>query len=99
MALGFPHNTYNQQRRLTQPTAKTASLKEAQVLNTSLVTLESNSEEVSTQASFLEMLADYLINLFKESISHSRSMAMNGFQKTQCEYFAIKYDFEYQLVG
>lgn len=99
MAMGFPHNSYGQKHALNQAT-KSVALSETQALQNSLIaTSETKVEEDTNQESFIEMCANYIISLFTEHLFQNRSMAVQSFKKGNCEYFAIKQDFDYQLIG
>jgi hypothetical protein len=100
MAMGFPHNSYGQKHALNHTTDKSVALTEIQALqNTLITTTETKVEEDTNQESFVEMCANYIISLFTEHLFKSRSMAVKPFEKGQCEYFAIKQDFDYQVIG
>ncbi len=100
MALSFPHSTYEQQRALNKgANDKSIILSEAQSLNASLTTtVEVKCEEIN-QVSFIEMFANYLISLFTEHLFQDKSVGMNSFEKSKYEYFAIKQDFDYHVIG
>ncbi len=100
MALSFPRSTYGQQRALNKVAAKSVTIQEAQALKTSLTITEgAKCEEESNQVSFIEMFANYLISLFTEHLFQSKTIAFASFEKAQSEYFAIKQDFDCQLIG
>ncbi|GAB3506206.1 hypothetical protein GCM10027442_10250 [Emticicia fontis] len=99
MALSFPHNSYGQKRTLNQATAKSVALTETQVLQSSLMASTEKIEEENNQESFIEMCANYVISLFTEKLFHSKSIAIKSFKKSKCDYFAIKQDFDYQVIG
>lgn len=99
MAMGFPHNSYGQKNALNKAT-KSVAQSEVQALQNSLMaTTETKVEEDTNQQSFVEMCANYIISLFTERIFQNRSMAVKSFKKGKCEYFAIKQDFDYQVIG
>ena len=100
MALSFPHNSYGQKRTLNTTTNKSVAVLEAQALKTSLV--ETKYEESTNEQSFVEMCANYIIRLFTEHLFKNKSMAFEAFEsfeKGHSEYFAIKQDFDYHLIG
>ena len=100
MALSFPHNSYGQKRTLNTATNKSVAALEAKALKTSLIeTTETKCEESTNEQSFVEMCANYIISLFKEHLFQNKSIAFESFEKGQSEYFAIKQDFDYQLMG
>ncbi|RFS17514.1 hypothetical protein D0T08_06990 [Emticicia sp. C21] len=100
MAMGFPHNSYGQKHALNKATNQSVALVEAQALQNSLIaSTETKVEEDTNQESFVEMCANYIISLFTEHLFKSRSMAVKSFEKGNCEYFAIKQDFDYHLIG
>ncbi|WP_143706090.1 hypothetical protein [Emticicia sp. TH156] len=99
MALSFPRSAYVHQRILTNAVEKTAA--QAQSLKSSLIKEAAISvEEETNQQSFIQMVADYVIHLFTETICKRKSVAVvNTFEKARYECFAIKQDFEYQFIG
>ncbi|UTA68611.1 hypothetical protein [Emticicia sp. 21SJ11W-3] len=99
MALSFPRSAYGHQRILTNAVEKTAA--QAQSLKSSLIKETAISvEEETNQQSFIQMVADYVIHLFTETICKRKSVAVvNTFEKERYECFAIKQDFEYQFIG
>lgn len=100
MALSFPHNSYGQKHSLNKAINKSVALSGTQALQNSLIaTTETKVEEDTNQESFVEMCANYIISLFTEHLFKSRSMALKSFEKGNCEYFAIKQDFDYQVIG
>ena len=103
MALSFPHNSYGQKRTLNSTTNKPVAVLEAQALKTSLVeSTETKYEESTNEQSFVEMCANYIISLFTEHLFKNKGMAFKAFEsfeKGQYEYFAIKQDFDYHLIG
>lgn len=100
MALSFPHNTYGQKRTLNTTTNKSVAVLDAKALETSLIaTTEIKNEESTNEQSFVEMCVDYIISLFTERLFQNKSIACKAFDKEQFEYFAIKQDFDYQVIG
>ena len=99
MALSFPRSTYGQQRTLNKVANKSVALQETQALKASLTTTEETKLEEVNQVSFIEMFANYLISLFTEKVLKNKSIAVQSFEKGQFEYFAIKHDFDYHLIG
>jgi hypothetical protein len=101
MAMGFPQNTYSQQRALSKGSKG--------ILKTPLQTLEvgikdtleqlKNNEE-NTQKSFVEMVVNYVVHFFAEKVFEQKSISVKCFNKHELDCVAIKKDFEYYcLVG
>ncbi|RYU95155.1 hypothetical protein [Emticicia agri] len=99
MALSFPHNSYGQKRILNQAGNKSVALTEVQAIKTSLTTIETKCEESATEQSFVEMFASYIISLFTEKLFQNKSIAFESFEKAKFECFAIKQDFDCQVIG
>jgi hypothetical protein len=100
MALSFPHNSYGQKRTLSISTTQSVAVLEAQALkNQMIATTETKSEEITNEQSFVEMCANYIISLFTEKLFQNRSIAYESFEKGQFEYFALKQDFDCQVIG
>ena len=57
-------------------------------------------EEETSQQSFIQMVADYVVHLFTNIICQRKNVAVvNTFEKERYECFAIKQEFEYQFIG
>lgn len=102
MAMGFPQNTYSQQRALSKSSKKIEFKTPLQTLEVDIKdTLEEfkNNEE-STQKSFVEMVVNYVVHFFAEKVFEQKSVSVKCFDKHELDCVAIKKDFEYYcLVG
>jgi hypothetical protein len=101
IGMGFPQNTYEQQRALTKNTKKMALVDEFKTLE---VTLEASvinaaQEDTKTQESLVQMVADYVIRFFTEKIFDKKSMSVNTVREVRAECVAIKKDFEFCIIG
>jgi hypothetical protein len=102
MAMGFPQNTYSQQRNLSKNSRKVELKTPLQTLEVGLKdTLEQlNNKEKSTQKSFVEMVVNYVVHFFAEKVFEQKSISIKCFDKHELDCVAIKKDFEYYcLVG
>lgn len=100
MALSFPQNSYGQKRVLSQTSNKSLAAVEAKALKVSFrETSETMCEESTNEQSFVEMFANYIISLFTEKLFQNKSIAFERFEKGKFEYFAIKQDFDCQVIG
>jgi hypothetical protein len=101
MAMGFPQNTYSQQRALSKNSKKIEFKTPIQTLEVGIKdTLESlKTAEESTKKSFVEMVVSYVVRFFAEKVFEQKSVSMKCFDKHEIAYVAIKKDFEYCLVG
>jgi len=99
MAMGFPHNTYEQQRTLSKNIKKKSLVNE---LEKSLkVNIESIAivKEDTYVKSFVEMLTDYVVEFFTEKIFVKRLSELKILKEAKVEYLVIKQDFYYFLIG
>jgi len=100
MGMGFPQNTYTQQRTISKTEKKSVISLPVQIVETSIENdLESKLEVNSSQRSVVEMLANYIVSLFTEKLFQNKALAIETFQKSSLECFAIKNDCDYQFIG
>lgn len=98
MAMGFPQNTYQQQRDLSK------NLK-SKILVTQLESsIEANiqdivAEDTDSHLSIIETLANYVVAFFTEKLLNEKVNAINIVEETKSVCVAIKKDFEYNLVA
>lgn len=99
MAMGFPQNTYMQQRALTK-NQKITAIKNITEVQTKLV---SEVSEVSIEQDFslVEMISDFIVKLFFREISSAKEVALKAKEAklTHFDFVAIKQDFEYSVIG
>lgn len=99
MAMGFPHNTYEQQRTLSK------NIKQKNLVNELEKSIKVNLESISivkedTNAqSFVEMLTNYVVEFFTEKIFGKKLAECEILKEAKGECIAIKQDFEYYLIG
>lgn len=99
MAMGFPHNTYEQQRTLSK------NIKQKTLVNELEKSIKVNLESISivkedTNAqSFVEMLTNYVVEFFTEKIFGKKLAECEILKEAKGECIAIKQDFEYYLVA
>ena len=101
MAMGFPQNTYSQQRALNNSSQTIALKTPLQTLEVRLKDTLGNLEksEGSTQKSFVEMVVNYVVHFFAEKIIERKSISIKCFDRHKLDYVAVKNDFEYYLIG
>jgi hypothetical protein len=101
MAIGFPQNTYEQQRKLSMNTKKYSLAKQLQSLEVRLEETVVNTAkgDTNTQESLVEMIANYVIRFFTEKIFDKKTLSLNTATEVRMEYSAIKKDFEYCIIG
>ena len=100
MAMGFPHNTYEQQRILSKNIKQKNLVNELE--NSIKVNLESIAivkEDTNVQESFVEILANYVLEFFTEKLFGKSVVDCKTLKETKSECVAIKQDFEYYLIG
>ncbi len=99
--MGFPQNTYEQQRMLSKNAKKSVLSSQLQNLKNNITqTIESIGQDESTmQESFVEMVANYVIRFFTESILEKKSISIKALNEGHLEFVAIKNDFDYYLIG
>ncbi len=99
MAMGFPHNTYEQQRTLSKNTKQKNLVNELE--KSIKVNLESISivKEDTNAQSFVEMLTNYVVEFFTEKIFGKSIAKCEVLKEAKGECIAIKQDFEYYLVA
>lgn len=101
MAMGFPQNTYSQQRALNKSSRTIATKTPLQTLEVGLKdTLENlKKSEENTQKSFVEMVVNYVVHFFTEKMLERKTVAIKCFDRHELECVAVKNDFEYYLIG
>ena len=90
MAMGFPHNTFEQQRTLNKNIKKKSLVNE---LEKSLkVNIESIAlvKEDTYVKSFVEMLTDYVVEFFTEKIFVKRLSELKILKEAKVVYLANK---------
>lgn len=99
MAMGFPQNTYEQQRTLSKNIKQKNLVNE--LGNSIKVNLESitSVEEDTNVQSFVEMLTNYVVEFFTEKILGKKLAKCEILKEAKRECIAIKQDFEYNLVA
>lgn len=99
MAMGFPQNTYMQQRALTK-NQKITVIKNISEVQTKLV---SELSEVSIEQDFslVEMISDFIVKLFCREISSAKEIALKAKEAKlhHFDFVAIKQDFDYSVIG
>ena len=99
--MGFPQNTYSQQRALSKSSNRVALKTPIQTLELGIKdTLENlKTTEESTKKSFVEMVVNYVIHFFAEKVFEKKSVSVKCFDGHELNSVAIKQDFEYHLIG
>jgi hypothetical protein len=98
IAMGFPHNTCEQQRILSK------NIKQKSLINKLEKSIKVNVERISSVKedtsvkSFVEMLTDYLVKFFTEKILGKRLTEFKIMQEAKVEYLVLKQDFEFYLI-
>jgi hypothetical protein len=99
MAMGFPHNTFEQQRTLNKNIKKKSLVNELEKsIKVNIESIAIVKEDTNVQ-SFIEMLTDYVVEFFTEKIFGKRLAEFKILKEAKVEYLAIKQDFEYYLIG
>lgn len=99
MAMGFPHNTYEQQRTLSK------NIKQKNLVNQLEKSIKVNLENITivkedtNVQSFVEMLTNYVVEFFTEKLFSKSIAECDVLKETKVECMAIKQDFEYYLVA
>ncbi|MDZ7934001.1 MAG: hypothetical protein U5M51_03310 [Emticicia sp.] len=99
MAMGFPHNTYEQQRTLSK------NIKQKNLVNELEKSIKVNLENISIEKentnaqSFVEMLTNYVVEFFTEKLFSKSIAEYDVLKEAKGECVAIKKDFEYYLIG
>ena len=100
MAMGFPQNTYSQQRALNKASKKAEFKIPLQTLevgfNDTLNQLKKDEE--STQQSFVGMIVNYVVHFFAKKVFEQKTVGIKCFDKHDLDCVAIKKDFEYCLI-
>lgn len=100
MAMGFPHNTYEQQRTLCKNIKQKNLVNELEKsIKVNLESITIVKEDTDVQESFVEMLTNYVVEFFTEKIFGKKLAACNVLKEAKVECVAIKQDFEYYLIG
>ena len=100
--MGFPQNTYSQQRALSKSSKKIQMKTSLQKIEVGIKdTLEKfKNDEEGTQKSFVEMVVNYVVHFFAEKVFEQKTVSIKCFEKHELDCVAIKKDFEYYcLVG
>ncbi|MFN3488741.1 MAG: hypothetical protein ACK4YV_06395 [Emticicia sp.] len=99
MAMGFPHNTYEQQRTLSKNIKQKNLVNELEKsIKVNLESITIAKEETNVQ-SFVEMLTSYVVEFFTEKILGKKLAECETLKDAKGECIAIKQDFEYYLVA
>lgn len=99
MAMGFPHNTLEQQRTLNKNIKKKSLVNELEKsIKVNIESIVIVKEDTNVQ-SFIEMITDYVVEFFTEKIFGKRLAEFKILKEAKVEYLAIKQDFEYYLMG
>ena len=101
MAMGFPQNTYSQQRALNKNLHTIAFKTPLQTLEVGLKdTLENiKKSDGSTQKSFVEMVVNYVVHFFAEKIIEQKSIFTKYFDGHKLDCVTVKNEFEYCSIG
>lgn len=102
MAMGFPHNSYTQQKSLTSSIKKATPKTPMQVIEVKITdTFEQlNDVEADMPNSLVEMMVNYVVDFFSEKIfDHKTVISTENLEKCRMECVAVKKDFEYYLIG
>jgi hypothetical protein len=99
MAMGFPHNTYEQQRTLSKNIKKKSLVNELEKsLKVNIESIALVNEDTYVK-SFVEMITDYVVEFFTEKIFVKRLSELKILKEAKVEYLVIKQDFYYFLIG
>ena len=99
MAMGFPHNTFEQQRTLNKNIKKKSLVNELEKsIKVNIESIAIVKEDTNVQ-SIIEMITDYVVEFFTEKIFGKRLAEFKILKEAKVEYLAIKQDFEYYLMG
>ena len=97
VAMGFPQNTYQQQRALSKQLKSKTLVK---YLETSLKTnIQSVVVEDEKHVSIIELLANYVVELFTEKLINKKVNAFKKIVEANEVRVAVRKDFEYHLAG
>jgi len=100
MAMGFPHNTYEQQRTLSKNIKQKNIVNELESsIKVNLENITSIKEDTNIQESFVEMLTNYVVEFFTEKLFGKSVAKCEILKETKNECLAIKQEFEYYLIG
>lgn len=99
MAMGFPQNTYEQQRTLSKNIKQKNLVNELEKsIKVNLESMAIVKEDTNVQ-SFVEMLTDYMVEFFTEKLFGKSMAECEILKESKAECIAIKQDFEYYLIG
>lgn len=99
MAMGYPQNTYEQQRTLTKSSKKTELVNQIQTLENCIKEKVKNNEEVKAQFSFVEMVTNFVIQFFTKNILQKEIATIKHSKDMNVEYLAVKKEFEFCIIG
>ena len=99
MAMGFPHNTFEQQRTLNKNIKKKSLVNEFEKSITVNIERISIVKEDTNVQSFMEMLTNYVVAFFSEKIFGNRMAECKILKEAKVECVVIKQDFEHSLLG
>lgn len=99
MAMGFPHNTFEQQRTLNKNIKKKSLVNEFEKSITVNIERISIEKEDTNVQSFMEMLTNYVVAFFSEKIFGNSLAECKILKEAKVECVVIKQDFEYYLLG
>jgi len=99
MAMGFPHNTFEQQRTLNKNIKKKSLVNELEKsLKANIESISIVKEDTNVQ-SFMEMLTNYVVAFFTEKIFGKRFADCKILKEVKVEWVVIKQNFECYLIG
>nr|WP_299419159.1 hypothetical protein [uncultured Emticicia sp.] len=99
MAMGFPHNTFEQQRTLNKNIKKKSLVNELEKsLKANIESISIVKEDTNVQ-SFMEMLTNYVVAFFTEKIFGKRLAECKILKEVKVEWVVIKQNFECYLIG
>ncbi|MER0440533.1 hypothetical protein [Emticicia sp. W12TSBA100-4] len=99
MAMGFPQNTYEQQRTLSKNIKQKNLVNELEKsIKVNLESITSVKEDTNVQ-SFVEMLTNYVVEFFSERLFGKSVAKCEILKETKNECLAIKQEFEYYFVA
>ncbi len=99
MAMGFPQNTYEQQRTLSKNIKQKNLVNELEnSIKVNLESITSVKEDTNVQ-SFVEILTNYVVEFFTEKILGKKLAECEILKETKNECLAIKQEFDYYFVA
>ncbi|WP_041693542.1 hypothetical protein [Emticicia oligotrophica] len=100
MAMGFPHNTYKQQRTLSKNIQQKNIVSEIEnSLKVNFGELSMVKEDTNVQESLVEMFTNFVVDFFTKTLFGTNVCKVNTTKEIQAERIAVKQDFEYCLVA